>query len=210
MKKKKIKAIIFDVNGVLAMDKDKKSSVHESMHESMAKVLDVHLDTWFDAIDTTYAKSIEGKGTKEGVIKRIADNLDVRTEKLQKLLVKHYRRGFRRNWHLYKIAWKLKRRGYKIAILSDQWHVSKDVFIREKDERKFDVSVISCDVGMRKPNPKIYRLTLKKLKVKPSEAVFIDNRDWNTKPAKKLGIKTILFENNNQCLKELRKMGVRI
>jgi FMN phosphatase YigB (HAD superfamily) len=41
---------------------------------------------------------------------------------------------------------------------------------------------------MRKPNPLIYKLTLKKLKVKPSEAIFIDNQKWNILAAKKLAI----------------------
>ena len=44
--------------------------------------------------------------------------------------------------------------------------------------------------------------------VKADEILFIDNRDYNLEPARKLGIKTILFENNKQLGKELRKYGV--
>jgi len=46
--------------------------------------------------------------------------------------------------------------------------------------------------------------------MKPEEAVFIDNRDWNIIPAKKLGMKTVLFRNNKQTFRELKKLGVKI
>ena len=64
--------------------------------------------------------------------------------------------------------------------------------------KDFDEIVVSCDVGMRKPNPKIYKLILKKLKLKPSETIFIDNQKWNINPAKKLKMQTILFKDNKQ------------
>jgi FMN phosphatase YigB (HAD superfamily) len=36
--------------------------------------------------------------------------------------------------------------------------------------------------------------------------LFIDNREWNLKPARKLGMKTILFKNNKQTIKDLKKL----
>lgn len=44
---------------------------------------------------------------------------------------------------------------------------------------------------MRKPNPLIYQLVLKKLQVEPSAAVFLDDLGENLKAAKALGITTI-------------------
>jgi putative hydrolase of the HAD superfamily len=51
---------------------------------------------------------------------------------------------------------------------------------------------------MRKPNPRIYKLLIKKMKLVPSEIIFIDNQIWNINPAKKIGMQTILFKNNKQ------------
>jgi putative hydrolase of the HAD superfamily len=59
---------------------------------------------------------------------------------------------------------------------------------------------------MRKPELKIYRLTLKKLKVKPEECIFIDDKEKNLKPAKKLGIKTVLAKNPKQVIRDVCKI----
>ena len=109
---------------------------------------------------------------------------------------------------MHQIALKLKEEGYKIAILSDQWYLSKEAIIPKSFYRDFNPTIISCDVGMRKPNPKIYQYILKKLKLKPVQTIFIDNQEWNIKPAKNIGMNTILFKDSNQAIKELKKFGV--
>ncbi len=207
-KKSKIKAIIFDMNGVLALGVELKntSKFSKSFHAMMAKKLKVNLDKWFDAIDTVYAKSIEGKISEKKTLNTIAKNLDVKPKKLEKKIIKSYKKLFVKNKKLYKYTFKLKKQGYQIAILSDQWHFSKKAIIDKKALKKFNKTIISCDVGLRKPDPQIYKLALKKLKINPSQAVFIDNREWNLKPAKKLGMKTILFKDNKQVIRELNKI----
>ncbi len=204
-----IKSVIFDVGGVLQLEKGMKKGHSRSIHERIAKFFDLDVDTWFDAIDSVYARSMEGSVKENIVLKTIAKNINVGIIKLEEVIFKVYQDNFKRNDELFDFAWKLKKK-YKIAILSDQWHASKKVLIKNKDARRFDVVVISCDVGMRKPNPKIYQLTLKRLGLKPEETVFIDNRDWNTEPAEKLGMKTVLFKNNKQTFRDLRKLGVEI
>jgi epoxide hydrolase-like predicted phosphatase len=207
-KSKKIKALIFDMNGVLVLGIELKrgSRLSNSFHQRIARKIGISIDTWFDAIDAVYADSIEGKISEKRVLNTISKNLDLKPERLERLILKNYKNLFKRNNELHKYAFRMKKKGYRIAILSDQWHLSKKALLKENDVKRFDVSIISCDVGIRKPNPRIYRLTLRKLGVKPSEAVFIDNRDWNTKAAEKLGIKTVLFKNNSQFKKELDKL----
>ncbi|MAG10965.1 hypothetical protein CMI44_01495 [Candidatus Pacearchaeota archaeon] len=204
---KKIKAIIFDVGGVLTLGK--KPSLREGryhnlgVHEYVVKKFKVLLDQYLDAIDTSYAQAIVGEISKEKVVKILAKNFKTTPRKLEKIYIKAYRKNFKQNKQLFKQAFKLKQLGYKIAILSDQWHLSKEALMPNKNYKKFSPVIVSCDfaVKMRKPNPKIYKLTLKKLKLKPSECIFIDNQKWNIESAKKLGIKTILFKSNNQLFK---------
>lgn len=201
-----VKAIIFDVGGVLALGKyfakPKRGHRQLGVHEEIARRLGITLDQWFDAIDTNYALSIEGKITKNKVISLISKNAEVSSDVLEKTVIGAYRSHFKQNKWLYRQAFFLKRRGYKIAILSDQWHISKEALMLEKYTKKFDSVVVSCDSGVRKPNPKIYRLVLKKLKLKPEEAIFIDNQKWNISPAKKMGMKTILFKDNHCLMKD--------
>jgi len=61
---------------------------------------------------------------------------------------------------------------------------------------------------VRKPNPGIYKLLLKKLRLPAKKVLFIDNREWNLRPARELGIKTILFESNRQLIRSFISKGI--
>lgn len=60
-------------------------------------------------------------------------------------------------------------------------------------EELFDAVVDSCEVGMRKPNPRIFELALEILGgVDPEEAVFLDDYEGNVVAAERLGMRAIL------------------
>jgi epoxide hydrolase-like predicted phosphatase len=209
MVKNKIKAIIFDVGGVLQLtnyDDIGKGGHHVlGVHEYLAKKLKRDLDSWFDAIDTPYGRSMDGSIARNKAISIMSKNLNISEKRFTRLFYKAYKKFFKKNRKLYRTAHRLRKKGYKIGILSDQWYLSKDVLTPKKDMKNFNIVIISCDVGIRKPNSKIFKLLIKKCKCKAEEILFIDNRDWNLKPARKLGIKTILFKSNKQVIKDLKK-----
>ncbi len=206
--KRGIKAIIFDIGGVLELGEyatqPKRGHRELSVHEYVSTKLGISLDHYFDSIDSAYARSMEGKISKKRLLYILSKNFKVSSRKIEKLYLKAYKKNFKHNKKLYNFAFKLREQGYQIAILSDQWHLSKLALMPKKMTSKFDVVVVSCDVGVRKPDQKIYRMVLKQLRVKAKEVLFIDNREWNLIPAKKIGMKTILFKNNEQLFKELK------
>lgn len=204
--KEEIKAIIFDVGGVLALDKKsilltQKFTKTKGVHEFVAKKLRIPLDQWFDSIDSIYSDAIEGKASKKKTLKIISKNNKISSEKLEKILIQSYENHFKQNKQLFNRAFKLKQKGYKIAVLSDQWPVSKEALMPKKLYKHFNKVILSCNVGFRKPSPKIYKLIFKKLKIPARHCLFVDNRLWNLNPAKKLGMETILFRNNKQLFK---------
>ncbi len=67
----------------------------------------------------------------------------------------------------------------------------------------FDVVVESSQVGLRKPDPAIYRLVCDKLGVEPTEAVFLDDLGVNLKPARAMGMTTIKVVDPMTALEEL-------
>ncbi len=205
-RKTKIKAIILDIGGVLQIGKYHKDHKTSRVHDYVSKKLRISLDQYFDSIDSVYADSIEGKVPEKEALETMAKNLKISVKKLRKIFIKAYRKNFKFNEQLFKEALKLKKRGYKIAILSDQWYVSKQALVNSKLKKNFNLIIISCDVGVRKPNPKIYKLITKKLEISAKNCLFIDNQQWNIKPAKKLGMKTILFRNNKQAIFELENL----
>lgn len=213
-KPSQIKAIIFDYNGVFTLHtkfkKLKNSSQNREdktslgFHYYVSKELDIPLEKWFDAIDTPYTNPItSGKFNEKEVVKSFSERLNVSEKKLYSVFEKVYKKNYKQNKWLFKQAFKLKEQGYKIAILSDQWPISKKYLIDNSKIKHFNESIISCDVRIRKPNKEIYKLILNKLNLKGNQCIFIDDRSWNLKPAEKLGMKTILFENNKKTKRKI-------
>ena len=65
--------------------------------------------------------------------------------------------------------------------------------------------VVSCEIGLRKPDPKIFNYLLKKLDLISQECLFIDDLENNIEAAQKLGFITIHFTNQKKSMAEIRK-----
>jgi len=72
----------------------------------------------------------------------------------------------------------------------------------------FSLFVSSCFVGLRKPEPEIYRLALEMTQKRPDECCFVDDRALNLEVAKRMGMYTIEMENAEELRSELQKLGV--
>jgi len=200
--KEDIKTIIFDIGGVLALGKK------EGVHERVIKKLGITIDDYWDSIEDIYSKSIRGKISEKEVSKGLAKNFNIPEKKLKKLYETAYKKSFESNKKLYKFALDLRKKDYNIGILSDQWHLSKKVLVLKKYYKNFDPVFISCDVKDKKPHKEIFEFLLKKLNSPPKNVLFIDDRQWNINAAKNIGIKTILFKNNNQLIKEIKNYQI--
>jgi putative hydrolase of the HAD superfamily len=91
--------------------------------------------------------------------------------------------------------------GVKTGLLSNSWGTG--TYPREILDRLFDVIVISGEVGMRKPDPEIFRVTAEKLGVPPGECVFVDDHPGHLKAALELGMKTVLHRSPKETIDEL-------
>jgi putative hydrolase of the HAD superfamily len=70
----------------------------------------------------------------------------------------------------------------------------------------FELVVDSGFVGMRKPEPEIYELTLKRLGgVAPEHCLFIDDADVNCEAAENLGMAAVHYRSNEQAIPEIRE-----
>ncbi|HEX3688100.1 MAG TPA: HAD family phosphatase [Solirubrobacteraceae bacterium] len=95
----------------------------------------------------------------------------------------------------------LRERGYKLAICTNN--------VREWEQRWrgmlpvdeiFDVVVDSAFVGARKPEPRIYELTLEALGVDAGAALLIDDIEANCAGARALGIHAVWFRSSEQAI----------
>lgn len=67
----------------------------------------------------------------------------------------------------------------------------------------FDHVVESAKIGLRKPDPRIYRLMVDTLKVDPKNCVYLDDLGVNLKPAREMGMTTIKVASGDQAIAEL-------
>ncbi len=99
------------------------------------------------------------------------------------------------------------REDFATGLLSNAWGDLRHYLENEwKIADIFDAMVISAEVGVAKPDPRIYRIALDRLDVAPDEAVFIDDFPENLPPARQLGLETILFTDREEVLQRLEEL----
>ena len=84
--------------------------------------------------------------------------------------------------------------GVRTAMLSNSW--GEDRYDREQLDALFDAWVISGEVGLRKPDAAIYALAADRLGLAPADCVFVDDLPGNLKPARALGMATVVHRGD--------------
>jgi putative hydrolase of the HAD superfamily len=98
---------------------------------------------------------------------------------------------------------RIREHGLKTAALTNNWASENGSPPGLHSLRVFDVVVESAVEGMRKPDPRIYELTLERLAVDATDTVFLDDIGMNLKPARAMGITTIKVDSPAQALTDL-------
>lgn len=98
------------------------------------------------------------------------------------------------NSELVTLVTQLQGNGYKIACLSNGTHEWTLRVINDHGLGNiFDKIVLSGDIGIVKPDPRIYQKALASLDVTASEAIFIDDRQVNVEAGEACGIHSFVF-----------------
>jgi putative hydrolase of the HAD superfamily len=98
---------------------------------------------------------------------------------------------------------RVKSAGFATALLSNSWG---NEYPREGWTDMFDVVVISGEVGMRKPEPRIFTHTVDLLGVEARQCVFVDDLRPNVAAAEALGMTGIVHEDPERTLIELEAL----
>jgi putative hydrolase of the HAD superfamily len=101
----------------------------------------------------------------------------------------------------------VKRNGYRAALLTNNvkeweplWRSMLPV------DELFETVVDSGFVGCRKPDPRIYEITLSRIELPPEACVFVDDMEINCQAAEELGMKAIHFRETAQVKAELHEL----
>ena len=100
---------------------------------------------------------------------------------------------------------RIRERGLRVGALTNNWATEQPQPPSPLREL-FDVFVESRAVGMRKPDPRIYRLVCRELGVEPGRTAFLDDIGANLKSARALGMATIKVVDPDAALRELGEL----
>lgn len=201
-----ISAVIFDMGGVLVYDTDRTG------FEKISKLLKVDYESVKVAAEKAIPDLQTGKISEKEFLRIVASELGKSgaSDKLGNIWVKHHAEYVRRNEEVFSIAKRLRIAEYMTPILSntEEGHVKTNRSLGLYDD--FSPLILSCEVGARKPEKRIYEIALERIGFPAERCVFIDDREEFLPPAKKLGIHTIHFKNAVQLEADLRKLGIRL
>ena len=94
----------------------------------------------------------------------------------------------------------------KVGLISNAFSGLRPWIVSKKFEDVFDAMIVSAEIGVIKPDPRIFQIALEKLGVRPEEAVFLDDFFENVKGARAFGMQAIHFIEPAQALEELQKL----
>jgi putative hydrolase of the HAD superfamily len=136
--------------------------------------------------------------------RRLAEQLDAGFDLAR---LRHHLAQIEPNPAMIRYVRELRERGLRTALLTNnirEWESVWRAKLPELDDL-FDVVVDSSFVGMRKPERRIYELTLERLggDVGADECAFVDDLEVNCEAARALGMAAVRFENAPQAIAEL-------
>ena len=146
-----------------------------------------------------------GEITEAEFARRLEEQLDGRFD-LGRLRELYFER-LEPNEPMIRYVGELRERGLRTALLTNnvrEWEPLWRAKLPELDQI-FELVVDSAFVGMRKPQPEIYELTLERLGdgLRGEHCMFLDDLDVNCETARELGMTAVHFDTAEQAIREL-------
>lgn len=209
------KAFIFDLFGTLVDVSEKRG--YNTLVEEMSKALNIdfedfykywNIDTYDDRMIGKFKsiydniKYILEEKQLERSEKEISDAARIRSDFVKKALEL-------KRVSLFETLSNIKKRGFKIGLISDCSPDIPEVWDSLEYCQYFDSVIFSCEVGMKKPNPKIYQKSVDSLNVNFDECYYIGDGGSNELTgAQNVGMYPILIKSEADEKKNVHKKYV--
>ena len=183
-----VRAILFDFDGVLTIDKTGSRSIIKYLSEKTSLSYDLIFKSYYKYNKNLLLGKINHQDMWREFCIGIGKNLDIS-------LLKDAFLNIRLDFSMLDYLSELKNQ-YKIALVTDNKVDRINMIFKHFNLYcYFDVISISAEYGSSKENKFIFEQTLKKLSLQPNECVFIDNKENNLIAPKSMGINTIWFDD---------------
>lgn len=202
------RALLVDYGGVLT------NALHHTLGE-FCRDLDLDLDHVGQVIRDLYGDAA-APGIVAGLETGAVDVADFEAALAQRLrtrgglevdptgLLTKMFAGFQREPAMLDVVRRARRSGVLTALVSNSWGTL--AYPREDFDVLFDAVVISGDVGMRKPEPDIYRYAAAQVGVPPEQCVFVDDLVVNVRGANAVGMHAVHHTEPAKTIAELEAL----
>jgi len=197
-----LRAVVFDLGGVLELD--------------VIELVDHGLDTRWEARLGLQAGELEhrmkpfwragsvGACTEEEVHQGMQERLGMSQEQVEEYMSEMW------DWYCGRLNVPLAdyfrrlRPRYQTAILSNSFvGARREEQQRQQVEDMCDLIIYSHEVGLAKPDRRIFELTWQRLGVQPTEMLFLDDVEGHVRAAHACGIHAVLFQETTQAIAAL-------
>lgn len=146
-----------------------------------------------------------GDGTVEQIWSALAERFELSDAEKQRL-EEDFWRGDRVDYELVEFIQELHK-DYRTALLSNAWPNVRSYIEGEWGiADAFDAIIISAEVGLVKPDPRIYTLAIEALNLPAGACIFIDDFRENIEGAREAGLQAVLFESADQIRRDLQSL----
>lgn len=197
-----IKAVCFDLDGVFFTEHSFRDfKIRVSAHSNQSELID---DVFHGSMMSDFKTNVITEETYWDYVRQTLE-VTLTNEEIFKML----RESYVVNGHVKEYVCKIREAGFATCLCSNNFITR----IRELEEefsflRHFDTKLFSYEIGVLKPDIKIFQALVEQCGVKASEIVYSDDSEANVSGAKKLGIHTFIFNNFNQFEHALKAFGV--
>ena len=197
------KCVLFDLGGVV---------LHWNnswLTDEISKQFDLSKEQFEQEFENHLGILSSGKMTEQEFWKKISAKLDSSNLIRQdSILEPVFRKLVSINYSVYNLTKKLKESGLSIGILSNTEPVTYSVIEDLESFDHFDFKFLSYEIGLVKPDLRIYQHVVRHLPFKKEELFFIDDNTQNVKSANDFGLKTVQFQSYDNLFNDLKKMKI--
>ena len=199
------KAVIFDLFGTL-MDNFSRSEYFAVLAQ-MASILNVPLEEFTRAWRESFPERVNGgHPSLVASIERICHSLgvevtDEQVQRAARLRLDYTLRNLQPRKDAIETIRGLRKKGYKTALISDCSHETPAVWEKTAFSGVFDTVVFSCTAGIKKPDPRIFRLAAGQLNVRPEDCLYVgDGSSRELTGAQAVGMHPVLIRDPRETV----------
>jgi putative hydrolase of the HAD superfamily len=194
-----VEAVLFDLWNTLAYSdpKEHKRSESDIFEFLRLRNVRVKLDDYRKLREKYYMEVVKGRLSSSEANRLILRDFGIDESNLFEFN-RRTQNFFERNMRLFggvkEVLNRLRDEGLKLGLVTNCGDDIGNLLRQLTLENYFDSYGLSNEVGVQKPDPRIYMKVVDELSVKPEDCVFVTDELSDSNGAKKLGMKTILVK----------------